>query len=496
MTTQRRPGTNLARWRSGAASGLVATIMIFGTAVGIAAQDATPAVAGAAATPVGTATAAALQPGQLTQARPYLIPAEGSSVQITPLLTSGDTIGDYQMAGVPDGLGAYKDGDQVVLFMNHELTPEEDENISSARVSRLVLDPTTGAVLSGGYPIDGTEGYERFCSATLAGADVGFDQPVFLTGEETTGGPKGGLVVGVDGATGKVTEMPWLGHLAHENQIVVPGFTGKTVLFLTDDNSEGSEAYLYVADSPADVISGRGQLYVFKADTGTGTADIAKGDELTGSFVPVDQTNNTDADALQAAVEKAGAFRFVRLEDSAYDRTKTNTIYFADTGDNADPNIATPTGQPLTTNGRIYSMTLDPADPTKVTSLKVLLDGDTGDDIRNPDNLAASASTLMIQEDLNGYNRAENSDATGRILAYDIGGGSVTPVATIDQSDAADKLVDAGDKAGSWESSGIINVSDIFGEGTFLADVQAHSLKVPQFGKEDESGQLLLLRVS
>jgi secreted PhoX family phosphatase len=490
-------------WRTAVGGGLVAATMVVSGVAGIAAQDATPDAiqtpSGADATPegvAGAATATALQAGSLTQARPYLVPAEGSSATITPILTSGETVGDYQMAGVPDGLGAYRDGDEVVLYVNHELTPEEDENLSAARVSRLVLDPTTGAVKSGRYVLDGTEGYERLCSASLAGPEVGFDQPLFLTGEEATGGPKGGLVLGIDGATGKVTEMPWLGHFAHENQIVVPGFQNKTVVLLGDDNSEGSELYLYEADSPADVLAGKGQLYVFKGDNATGTTDVAKGAELTGSFVPVDQASNVDPETLQNAVDQAGAFRFVRVEDVTYDRTNTTTVYFADTGDNAEPNVATPTDQPLTANGRVYSMTLDPSDPTKVTGFKVVIDGDAGDDVRNPDNLDATASTILIQEDLNGYNRAENSEAVGRILAYDIASGSVTPVAQIDQSDDPNRLVDAGDKAGSWESSGIIDVSSIFGEGTFLVDVQAHSLNVPQFGKEDEGGQILLLKTS
>lgn len=501
--TMHRMASRRHAWRTAVGGGLMAATMILGGVAGIAAQDATPDAiqsdSGADATPEGVAAAAtpaALEAGSLTQARPYLVPAEGSSVTITPLLTSGEMVGDYQMAGVPDGLGAYKDGNDVVLYVNHELTPEEDENLSSARVSRLVLDATTGAVKSGRYVLDGTEGYERLCSASLAGPEVGFDQPVFLTGEEATGGAKGGLVLGIDGATGTVTEMPWLGHFAHENQVVVPGFQNKTVVLLGDDNSKGSELYLYVADSPADIMSGKGQLFVFKGDNASGTADIAKGDELSGSFVPVDQASNVDPDTLQAAVDEAGAFRFVRVEDVTYDRTNTTTVYFADTGDDQEPNLATPTGQPLTANGRVYSMTLDPSDPTTVTAFKVLIDGDAGDDIRNPDNLDATASTLMIQEDINGYNRAENSEAVGRLLAYDFASGTITPVAQIDQSDDPNLLVDAGDKAGSWESSGVIDVSSIFGEGTFLVDVQAHSLKVPQFGKEDEGGQILLLKTS
>lgn len=455
----------------------------------VGAQSATPAAtpaASPAATPGATPMAAAVG------TRPFLIALDPAHLEIVPLLTSGETIGDYQMAGVPDGLGATKVGDDLILFMNHELTPEEHENLSYARVSRLALDSATGMVKSGAYVLDGTEGYERLCSASLAGPEVGFTKPVFLTGEESTSGKKGGLSLAIDAASGKVTELPWLGHLAHENQVVVPGFSGKTVVITTDDDSRGSELYMYVADSPEGMLAGDGQLHVFTAGKAANTGDIAKGAELTGSFVAIDQKDNTDAKALQAAADKAGAFRFVRLEDVTYDRKATTTIYFADTGDDHAPNLDA-SGKPFTKNGRIYTMTLDAADPTKVTGFKVLLDGDNGDDLRNPDNLDADEQTLLIQEDLNGYNRQESSDATGRILAYDLAGGTLAPIAKIDQSDG-DGLVDAGDKAGSWESSGILNVAALFGPGAWLTVVQAHTLQVDQFGNKDEGGQLLMLR--
>jgi secreted PhoX family phosphatase len=479
---------------------LGAAVALAGRAVSsTSAQQATPAAStaaspaaaspAAAATPVGTPIV--LQAGSMTSERSYIVAIDPATLTITPILTAGEMVGDYQMAGTPDGLGAYKDGSDAIVFMNHELTPEEAENISFARISRLTLDGTTGAVTAGTYVIDGTEGYERFCSASLAGPQEGFTNPTFLTGEESASGKFGGISVAVDGATGKITQLPWLGHLSHENVVVVPGFSGKSVAVTTDDDSKGSELYLYVAANEEGILGGSGQLYVFKADAGKNTADIKKGAELTGTFVPIDQNDNSDQKTLQTAADAAGAFKFVRLEDVTYDRNTTTTIYFADTGDDKEPNLD-PAGKPFTLNGRIYSMALDPADPTKVTSLKVLLDGDNGDDIKNPDNIDASDATIMILEDRNGYNRAENSDDTGRILAFDIASGVLTTIAKIDQS-AGDGLVDKGDEAGSWETSGIINVADLFGKGTWLVDVQAHTLKVEQFGKMDQGGQLLML---
>lgn len=476
------------------ASGVVG-LTILAQSVGAFAQYATPeTTSGAGATPT------VLTPGEMTTVRSFLVPVEGANITITPILTTGEMVGDYQFAGTPDGMGAYKDGDNVVLFVNHEWTPKEpgsDEgNVSGGRVSRIVLDSKTGAPKSGSYVLDGTEGWRDLCSASLASPANGYDKPFFLSGEETTDGPMGGQSFSVDAETGKVTPMPWLGYFNHEQELPVPGFGDKKVIFLTDDDSSGSEIYMYVADSEDDLLSGQGQLSVFKANEATGTADIAKGKTLTGEFVPIDQKDNADAETLQKAVDAAGAFKFVRAEDVSYDPTMPNVLYFADTGDNADPNLDA-SGNPLTLNGRIYKITLDPADPTKVTSLEVALDGDKGDDIRNPDNVAVSADgkTLMIEEDVNGYNRAENSDATGRIIAVDLASGAVTPIAKLDQSDS-DKFVDDGDVAGSWEASGIIDVSDLFGPGTWLTGVQAHKRTTPQLGGEDEGGQILLIKTS
>ncbi|MDP9354465.1 MAG: hypothetical protein M3R02_04150, partial [Chloroflexota bacterium] len=141
-----------------------------------------------------------VQPGGFTEERPYLVAENPDTLEITPILTSGEVVrgSGYQMAAAPDGLGAYQDRDDAVVFMSHELTAEDGEHISNARVSRLVLEGETAAVRSGEYPVNGSEGYQSFSAAFLAGGEVGFDEPVFFTGEESTSGEHGGIVVGVD----------------------------------------------------------------------------------------------------------------------------------------------------------------------------------------------------------------------------------------------------------------------------------------------------------
>jgi hypothetical protein len=42
--------------------------------------------------------------GFFTEERPYLVSLE-KGVEITPIITAGDVVGDYQMSGIPDGMG-------------------------------------------------------------------------------------------------------------------------------------------------------------------------------------------------------------------------------------------------------------------------------------------------------------------------------------------------------------------------------------------------------
>src|SRR4051794_12568123 len=129
----------------------IVSLSVLAQAIGAAAQESTPTA--------DLAAPAMVAPGAMTTVRPFILPLDGANLTITPLLTTGEMIGDYQMAGVPDGLGVLHEGDQAILFMNHELSAEDDGNLTDSKVSRLVLDPETGAVLSGSYVITGDEGY-------------------------------------------------------------------------------------------------------------------------------------------------------------------------------------------------------------------------------------------------------------------------------------------------------------------------------------------------
>jgi len=423
----------------------------------------------------------------ITDGRPQLV-AMAPGVTITPILTAGDVVGGrrggFQFTGVPDGIGVYRSADdRLEVFMNHELAHEWGD-VSDSRIDHLTLD-LEGNVVAARYVLDGTEGYQWFCSSTMTMVD---DVPWYLTGEEWIGSPKGGMSVAVNALTGRVLETPQFGAINHENVVPVDGLA-KQVVYLSEDSFQNrAQGYAYFADSMTAALRGDGMFTVFVPDDpGDGDPsanDLALGETLSGRFVAIPNVERYDGRELNALTEALTPFNFVRVEDAAPDPTTPGVLYVADSGSYRD--IAD------TNRGRLYRFTFDPAHPRRAT-LEVVLDGDAGDPILNPDNLGISDTTLMIQEDHNRYVKR-----AARVWAYDLASGSLTPIAELDPTKGA---VSRAGGLGVWESSGIVDVSDFFGEGTWLLDVQAHYTKVAQQGLDleidsalGEGGQLLLLR--
>ncbi|MBA2424740.1 MAG: hypothetical protein H0W35_00290 [Actinobacteria bacterium] len=264
--------------------------------------------------------------------------------------------------------------------------------------------------------------------------------------------------------------------------------------------------------------------------------------------------------------DRSNVFQFIRVEDIAYDKRPgmQNIVYIVDSG--AGSNGAPKPGV-LSTNGRIWRMELDKRDPTRVLSLSVLVDGDenpvsgnTGSlvpptpvsaerasrEIRQPDNLDTTAKgSMLVTEDPGSRQQfpATSTDpfrTTARVWQVTLPPSNYNPstaaydaltkrvVARVDQSlderagydkDPADApgtppapafFISPGN-LGVWESSGVIDTSSVFGPGTFLIAVQAHTLAVdwragdlntvstndplPDFQYKREGGQLLLMRI-
>jgi hypothetical protein len=213
------------------------------------------------------------------------------------------------------------------------------------------------------------------------------------------------------------------------------------------------------------------------------------------------------------------AFGFVRVEDIAYDKRPgmSNVVYVVDSG----RGTSGAPGPGKSTNGRVWKMVLDPANPKHVTSLSILVEGDdnpvkTLREIHQPDNIETTPNSLLITEDPGSSQQFSPTDAspdatTARLWRVPLSGGAPEVVAKVDQSaDESAVDVDAAGKGnlGAWESSGVVDASAAFGAGAFLVAVQAHTLWVakapgddnvppagPDFTYKREGGQLVLVRV-
>src|SRR5262245_10188949 len=177
-----------------------------------------------------------LEAREVPTATPYIVPTD-PAVATQAILTVGDSVGGYRMVGIPDGLGAFDNGDGTfTLLMNHELGNTlgvtRAHGSAGAFVSEWVIDKTTLQVLSGqdlmqqvflwdtatqsSNTTPGTFAFNRFCSADLApvsalyfdptpnnpnsGDEVGTTARIYLNGEEggATGFQVAHVVTGPD----------------------------------------------------------------------------------------------------------------------------------------------------------------------------------------------------------------------------------------------------------------------------------------------------------
>jgi hypothetical protein len=449
----------------------------------------------------------------------------------------GDASKQYRMVGIPDGLGAHPNGDGISTFyMNHELTfsslsePVVDGPTNrGAIVSKWILDQS-GNPIAGQRAYDlifnentfvgpapevgnSTRAFSRFCSGSLGGPEHGFDRYIYFTNEEE-GTPangfdgKGGLAVAI--TDNALYTLPKAGRFAWENTVPQPGGPNKpTVLMSMEDGPaaldptvENSQVYMYVGKkerSPGASVLRRngldnGVLYVLApVDTSKSSeASFASG-SIEVKWVPIPDAENLDEAQLEAASDAAGAFRFARPEDGAFNDRKRNEFFFVTTGGAAGVNEL----------GRLYSLALDASDPTKQGFLTVEYAADAvikagGDIAISPDNIDVSTTYLMINEDGTAESRVvmANKSRDGSIWRFALnkkGGVDVSSAARIAELDPPGRDgVAVG--AGVWETSGIIDASALFGANWWLSDVQAHSPTAAPAPGTVEDGQLFLLR--
>ena len=486
---------------------------------------------------VGAGAARGGESGAQATTTPALLAANAPGVEIRPLISVGDKVGSYTFESIPDGIAVEKtSGTRANLYVNHETSlvpfPVGFSDYSNALLSKLVVDTKAQTILSGSYAIPSDANFQRFCSNFFATKEHGFGRPVVLTNEEATdrvnrtgsaypataGSEQAGVVVAYDVKNNRYKAVYSMGRHNHENAVAIPGYKVSVILSGDDTfTAPASQLYMYLTHGANGVMADSGALYGFKSDDPTVNdyGDLSGSKSVSGTFVRVPVSVALgEQDGLEKWSNDNGIFQFIRVEDLAYDRNSPNIVYFADTGEpRALPDAATtrlrrgPAGtKGPYPNGRIFKLVLDKKNMLRVTSLSILIDGDSkgpasaGDVslIHNPDNVETTKKALLFQEDPGSQNQYAASDANGtnaRTWRYDLQTGKLDVVATANQA-----ALDTTSAKGSWEGSGIVDASGVFGPGWFYTNVQAHTILVQQEKRDGvtykrEAGQLLLVKI-
>ncbi|MBA2571348.1 MAG: DUF839 domain-containing protein [Chloroflexi bacterium] len=470
--------------------------------------------------------------GPSSSQTPYYEPfARG--VDIKSLLTAGDAVDGYRMAGIPDGLGAYRSGnDTFTVLMNHEIPAglggPHAHAPNGAFISKWRIQRDDHEVVDGGDLIQSVATYDtttdeynapaygvvlsRFCSADLArkrafhdaASGLGFDGRIYLTGEEigAEGRAFGTVVKGAD--EGVAYELPALGKMSFEN-VVANAWSGVATVVIGLDDATPGQVYVYVGEksstgNPVEQagLTG-GTLYGIAVD-GVVLEDRAAGiggPSKAFSLASLGDVTEMTGAQLETASDTAGVTEFLRPEDGAWDPSAPNDFYFVTTDrfntvkrPGTAPTINTPAAQEGAT--RLWRLSFDDrTQPELGGIITELIDGSTGGDRPQMfDNMTIDTTgRILLTEDPGGQ------PYVAKIWEYDIATDHIRLIARSDNDRFGN---DAGKPpvapfSTDEESSGIIDASRVLGPGWFLFDVQAH------YPNADptlyEGGQLLMMRI-
>jgi hypothetical protein len=447
-------------------------------------------------------TYAAESKGPSTSQTPYVLPAK-SGVITKAILTVGDTAANgYKMVGIPDGMGAYDNGNgSYTLLVNHELGNTAGvvraHGAAGSFVSKWTINKADQAVIAGqdliqdvfvnvaGTYVDSAYAIARLCSGDLpevsafynAGSGNGTQNRIFMNGEETGAEGKAfaHIVTGTD--AGKSYELPYLGKFSWENAIACPNVSDKTIVVGLDDATPG-QVYVYIGTKQStgnDIQKAgltNGKLYGVKV-SGMPLNNI----EINGSFpasgsafnlVDLGFVNNMTGATLQTNSVTAGVTQFLRPEDGHFDPNNLSDFYFVTTNSFSAPS-------------RLWKLHFNNINnPELGGTVDVLLAGNEGQKMM--DNMTIdSYGNILIQEDVG------NNAHLGKIHNYNIATDVLETIATHDSV----RFLTGGSQflTQDEESSGIIEVP-FLGAGMFLINDQAH-YAIP--GELVEGGQILSL---
>ena len=460
-------------------------------------------------------------------------------VEFTSILTTGDVVDGYKMGGIPDGLGAYDNGDGTfTVLMNHEIFADATGPLGIVRahggkgayVSEWVIDKETLEVKSGDdliknvyqlsaantwlpVPAEGvlgqTSSFARFCSADLAERSAFFNKAtrkgtkhrIFMNGEESSPVYQRGLAhIATGHDKGSTYVLPWAANAngAWENLLANPHSGDKTVVIGNADGGTNG-VYVFVGTKTnvgndiekAGLVGGtlyrvavKGNLPETRAiDAGLGLV-INKHGNYEGSFSLVAGSDTTNAVST----------KFQRPEDGAWDKKNHNRYYFITTDqmDAAkDGNVNTDITAGQVGRSRLWALNfIDSAKPELGGTIEMLLDGTSAKgDYQMFDNVTVNDDgTLVILEDVG------NNQHNGKIWKFNPRNGSLVKLAGFDKALFGDIGV-KGSITKDEETSGVIDVTEILDRdddlvyNLFVAQNHAVSGDVETV----EGGQLLLM---
>jgi hypothetical protein len=424
------------------------------------------------------------------------------------IITTTDLSGNYMMAGLPDGLGAFDNNNGTfTVLMNHEFGNTQGATHAygslGAFVSKWVINKSDLSVVSGqdltqkmylwntltqsfvAYNAASPStlaAFSRFCSADLPAVSAfynsttgkGTPERIFMNGEES--GDEGRAVahIATGPNAGSSYELPWVGKFSHENEVANPATGDKTVVAGMDDATPG-QVYFYIgtktSGSGTEIEKAgltNGKLYS-PAVSGMLTETSASIPAAGTSFSMIDLGNvqNMTGAQLEAASNTAGVTRFLRPEDGAWDPQNPNDFYFNTTNAFNAPS-------------RVWKLHFtDINDLTVGGTITAVLDGTEGQQML--DNMTIdNYGHIVLVEDVG------NNAWVGRVLQYDI---ATDILKTIGRHDTT-RFLNGGANflTQDEEASGPIDVQNILGAGMFLTVTQDHHAIS---GAAVEGGQLM-----
>ncbi|MGE0566547.1 MAG: choice-of-anchor D domain-containing protein [Bacteroidia bacterium] len=455
-----------------------------------------------------TGNANSLLSGPSTTATPYMIPA-APGVSVSAILTAGEAVGGYTLAGLGDGMGAFDNGDGTfTALLNHEMSSSQGDvrahGQAGSYVSKWVINKTTMAVVSGADLIQNVNiwngtGYTtynasnpsaltafgRFCSADLPKQTAFYNsytgngtmEKIFMNGEESgsEGRAFGHIASGANAGT--TYELPRLGKASWENQVPCPYKSDKTIVVGLDD-ANGGQVYFYVGtktNTGSEVQKAgltNGNLYgVAVASMVTESSASIPSPNTTFSLISLGNVEAITGSSLQTMSNNLGVTGFLRPEDGVWDPMNPRDFYFVTTNSFSSPS-------------RLWRLRFHNINnPENGGTITAVLDGTEGQKML--DNMTIDNSGhIILQEDPGGQNH------TAVIWQYDIATDNLTKI--VDQD--PDKFIVGGGEflTIDEESSGAIDMQGILNTGWYLEYDQAHyTLPNPMV----QGGQLLAFYV-